>query len=137
MTNITATIEYVRHGEAVVTLSDTRGEYGCTLVQCRSGARGDLYEAGYRLASLDATSRGGRLDAFTEVPSPRVSYVALRDGIYKQAGSVMTGPYTARELGLSNVFVPECGTLECGFREGASISFGFGYGNRSDNGFAG
>lgn len=135
MLHITATIEYVRPGEAIVTLSDSCGEYGCALVQCRSGNRSDLYAAGYHLADLDATSKGGRLDSFREVASPRVSYVASPEGIFKETDGIMTGPYSPKELGLLDTPIPGCQTLKCRFLEGVSLSFGFGYGNRADNTF--
>lgn len=65
-----ATIEYIRKGEAIVTLLDvstgTPEWSGYSLVQVRSSLRADLYEAGYRLASANASWKGGRLDRYVE-----------------------------------------------------------------------
>lgn len=62
------TIEHIRQGEAIVTLTDSCGEWcGSGLVQCRRGLRADLYELGYTAASRSAIGKGGRLETFREV----------------------------------------------------------------------
>ncbi len=62
------TIEYFRRTTAIVTLLDADGDWsGSSLVQCRSGRREDLYEAGYNAASVSAISKGGRLDRFRAI----------------------------------------------------------------------
>jgi hypothetical protein len=66
--NYWATIEYIRSGEAIVTLRDDRGEWsGSGLVKIRNGSRSDLYEQGYNVASLSAKSKGGRLARYSAI----------------------------------------------------------------------
>ena len=68
-TYFTATIEYL-HGQsaAIVCLTDGFGGWaGAGRIEVRSGLRSDLYEAGYRMASLSAMSKGGRLETYKEV----------------------------------------------------------------------
>lgn len=63
--NYYGTIEYIRHGEAIVTLTDSNGEWsGSGLICCRSGNEQALYEEGYKHASINAASKGGRLETF-------------------------------------------------------------------------
>jgi hypothetical protein len=63
-----ATIEYLPgNAEAIVSLTDGLGGWqGAGRVACRSAQCADLYEAGYTLASITATSKGGRLETFRE-----------------------------------------------------------------------
>lgn len=62
------TIEYLPTGEAIVTLTDSDGEWsGACRIQCRSRRRDDLYEAGFTSASVNASGKGGRLESFREV----------------------------------------------------------------------
>lgn len=62
-----ATIEYVRPGEAIVSLTDSSGEWaGGGIVAIRSRSRADLYEAGYVHASARAAAKGGSLDRYAE-----------------------------------------------------------------------
>lgn len=66
------TIEYTNFGEAIVTLRDTKGRWaGAGRVQIRSGSRFDLYEQGYKVASLSAKAKGGRLTRYTEIRRER------------------------------------------------------------------
>jgi hypothetical protein len=63
-----ATIEYLGNGSAIVSLTDRNGEWsGAHRISVRSGLRADLYEAGYRSASVSATAHGGRLESFHAV----------------------------------------------------------------------
>lgn len=65
-----ATIEHIRHGEAILTMTDQAGEWaGASLIQCRSGRREDLYEAGYTAASVNVRAKGGRLETYREIES--------------------------------------------------------------------
>jgi hypothetical protein len=68
MNKYTATIEFLPdQGAAVVVLSDGAGEWsGASRIECRSGRPDDLYEAGYRAASLSAHFKGGRLERYME-----------------------------------------------------------------------
>jgi hypothetical protein len=69
VTSYWATIEYLdNQGAAIVELTDAvTGQWaGTGRIETRSGGRADLYEAGYRGASLSAQSKDGRLDRFTE-----------------------------------------------------------------------
>lgn len=60
-----ATIEFLGNGRAIVALTDRNGEWaGAHRVEVRSGLRSDLYEAGYRSASLSALSHGGHLESY-------------------------------------------------------------------------
>lgn len=66
LTDYSATIEYLGNGAAIVAIFDSRGEWvGAGRVEVRSRLRSDLYEAGYRHASLSAMSKGGRLGRFS------------------------------------------------------------------------
>ena len=68
MEKYNGTIEYTKVGSAIVTLYDAAGEWsGGGLVMTKSKARSDLYELGYVVASLNAKSKGGRLETFKEV----------------------------------------------------------------------
>ena len=67
MNKFNATIEFFS-GKAIVTLYDADGEWsGGGLVEVKTRAKRDLYEAGYKVASLNASSKGGRLETFREV----------------------------------------------------------------------
>ena len=60
-----ATIEFLGRGRAIVALTDRNGEWaGAHRVEVRSGLRSDLYEAGYRSASVSALAHGGRLESY-------------------------------------------------------------------------
>lgn len=60
-----ATIEFLGHGRAIVALTDRNGEWaGAHRVETRSGLRADLYEAGYRSASVSAMAHGGHLESY-------------------------------------------------------------------------
>ena len=60
-----ATIEFLGHGRAIVAITDRNGEWaGAHRLDVRSGLRSDLYEAGYRSASVSAIAHGGRLESF-------------------------------------------------------------------------
>lgn len=64
--DFSATIEIVNNHQAIVALSDSSGEWaGAFRVEIRSGRSFDLYEEGYRLASLSAQSKGGRLGRYS------------------------------------------------------------------------
>jgi hypothetical protein len=62
-----ATIEYLPgQRAAIVALTDGLGEWaGAHRVEVRSGLKSDLYEAGYKCASVEATMKGGTLDRFS------------------------------------------------------------------------
>ncbi len=61
-----ATFEPLTTTEGIVTLT-LAGEWaGSGRVQIRRGNASDLYEAAYRLASFNATAKGGVLDRFVE-----------------------------------------------------------------------
>lgn len=64
-----ATIEFLSDQRAaVITLTDQSGEWaGSGRIEVRSGLQSDLYEEGYRQASLRAQSHGGRLERFSVV----------------------------------------------------------------------
>lgn len=66
MTTFNATIEFITgQRAAIVTLTDSSGEWsGSGRIEVRSGRRSDLYEEGYRVASLSAAAKGGRLETF-------------------------------------------------------------------------
>jgi hypothetical protein len=66
MENFWATIEYLNGHEAIITLTDSTGQWaGSGLIQCRMGGKQALYELGYIRASQSARSKGGQLDRFT------------------------------------------------------------------------
>lgn len=68
MTAAWATIEFIRHGEAVIDVTATDGRWlGGGLIQVRSGRREDLYEEGYKHASVRASAHGLTLDRFAAV----------------------------------------------------------------------
>lgn len=60
---------------AILTLTDQAGEWaGSGRIEVRSGLRFDLYEEAYRQASVNALSKGGRLERFYVVePEPPVA----------------------------------------------------------------
>jgi hypothetical protein len=58
-----ATIEYVRHGLAILTLTDSRGEWSGS-GRVERGDKASLYELGYTLACLSAQSKGGRVETY-------------------------------------------------------------------------
>lgn len=67
-----ATIEFLfSQSAALVSLTDEAGEFAgagrIELPRCFWGLREALYMEGYRLASVTASSKGGRLERFTAV----------------------------------------------------------------------
>ncbi len=67
MTNFTATIEFLSDRAIVSLTNDETGEWsGAGRIETRSCLRADLYEAGYRYASITASAKGGRLNAYRE-----------------------------------------------------------------------
>lgn len=67
-----ATIEFLPgQGAAIIELHSTVGKWaGGGRVECRSGERSDLYEIGYKEASMRASAKGGMLDRFSEYTPP-------------------------------------------------------------------
>jgi hypothetical protein len=68
--NFDATIEYLSgQRAAIITLTNiTTGEWsGSGRIDLPHGRKADLYEAGYRLASFNAQSKGGTLWRYREV----------------------------------------------------------------------
>lgn len=60
-----ATIEFVRPGTAILTLTDSRGEWsGSGTISVWSDSKDDLYEQGYIMACLSAKSKGGRIETY-------------------------------------------------------------------------
>lgn len=58
-------IEFLSRKAAIVTLTNSRGEWsGSCRVEIRRASRSSLYEAGYRQASANAAAKGGTLDRF-------------------------------------------------------------------------
>jgi hypothetical protein len=67
MKRFTATFEILKgQGAVVVTLFDGAEWSGSGRIEIRSRRRSDLYEAGYRAASMAAVAKGGILDRFSE-----------------------------------------------------------------------
>lgn len=68
-----ATIEFLKgQRAAIVTLFNDRGEWsGSGRIEVRSGCRSDLYEEGYRIASQNASVKGGTLDYYRVVDDPK------------------------------------------------------------------
>ena len=64
-----ATIEFLSgQSAAILTLTDQAGEWaGSGRIEVRSGLHSDLYEEAYRQASLNAQSKGGRLERLSVV----------------------------------------------------------------------
>lgn len=67
-----ATVEFLSgQSAAILTLTDQTGEWaGSGRIEVRSGLRADLYEEAYRQASLNAESKGGRLERLSAVGKP-------------------------------------------------------------------
>lgn len=67
----TATFEYIpQQRAAVVTLYDAAGNWsGGGRVECRTRVKSEdaAYGEGYKVASLSAASKGGRLDRFSRI----------------------------------------------------------------------
>lgn len=63
------TIEFLSgQRAAILTLTNEAGEWaGSGRIEVRSGLQSDLYEEAYRQASLNAHSKGGRLERFSVV----------------------------------------------------------------------
>lgn len=61
------TIEFLSGQKAaILTLTNEAGEWaGSGRIEVRSGLKSDLYEEAYRQASLNAHSKGGRLERFS------------------------------------------------------------------------
>lgn len=67
-TGFYATLEHIRSDEAIVTLFDADGEWsGAGLVQVKSCSKSDIYEEGYRMASVSARAKGGRIETYRVV----------------------------------------------------------------------
>lgn len=67
--------------------------------------------------------------------SKRTAYVETPSGVWREEDGIMSGPFTREELGFtSSQYIPGCQMLRASGAY-ASISFGFGYGVRSDNTF--
>lgn len=70
MADFSGTIEFLGRGAAIVTLLDEKGGWsGSCRIEVRSRSRADLYEVGYTYASVNATSKGGRLGRFSREAS--------------------------------------------------------------------
>lgn len=69
MTKFYATIEFLSGQRAAyLELTDQAGEWaGSGRIEVRSGLQSDLYEEAYRQASLNAESKGGRLERLSVV----------------------------------------------------------------------
>jgi hypothetical protein len=67
MNKFYATVEFLSgQSAAYLELTDQTGEWaGSGRIEVRSGLRSDLYEEAYRQASLNAQSKGGRLERFS------------------------------------------------------------------------
>jgi len=67
MKTYSATIEFLAgQSAAIVALTDPSGEWaGAGRIEVRSGRKVDLYEEGYRYASISAQSKGGRLGRYS------------------------------------------------------------------------
>lgn len=66
--------------------------------------------------------------------SKYIAYVETLSGVYREEDGIMYGPFTREDLGFTdNQYIPKCQILSV--REPVSISFGFGYGVKSDNTF--
>ena len=64
--NAWATIEIIRTGEAIVDVTTTDGRWlGGGLITVRSGNKDDLYEEGYKHASVRASAHGLTLDRYS------------------------------------------------------------------------
>ena len=68
-----ATIEYLSgQRAAIVTLTSLSGEWGGSgRIEVRSGRRSDLYEAGYVRACQSAAAKGGEVETYREVSTPK------------------------------------------------------------------
>lgn len=67
-TRFWGSIEFLSERSAIVSLADESGEWtGGGRIELRNGNRADVYEAGYRVASLSAAARGGTLDRFSVI----------------------------------------------------------------------
>ena len=62
-----ATIEFLPgQRAAIIALTNGLGEWaGAHRIEVRSGLKSDLYEAGYKCASVSAAIHGGALDRFS------------------------------------------------------------------------
>lgn len=61
-----------------------------------------------------------------------IAYVETAGGIYREVDGKMEGPFTRSELGFKpDQYIPRCQMLSA--TEPVSVSFGFGYGLKSDN----
>lgn len=69
MVKFFATVEFLSgQRAAILTLTTEAGEWaGSGRIETRSGLYSDLYEEAYRQASLNAQSKGGRLERFSKV----------------------------------------------------------------------
>lgn len=76
MPRFNATIEFIGGQRAVITLTDSSGEFAaggridtrCSPALCGHPVRDSLYEEGYRLASVTAAAKGGVLDTYRVTP---------------------------------------------------------------------
>lgn len=69
MVKFYATVEFLSgQRAAILTLTNQAGEWsGSGRIEVRSGLQSDLYEEAYRQASVNASSKGGRLERFSVV----------------------------------------------------------------------
>lgn len=66
--------------------------------------------------------------------STHIAYVETSSGVWREEDGVMSGPFTREDLGFTDYqYIPKCQMLSV--RDSVSISFGFGYGVKSDNTF--
>lgn len=63
------TVEFLSgQSAALLTITTDAGEWsGSGRIEVKFGRRGDLYEEAYRQASLNARTKGGRLERFSVV----------------------------------------------------------------------
>lgn len=66
MENFTATIEYVGRKAAIITLTNSLGEWsGSSRIDITHGSKSALYELGYARANQSATLKGGTLNTYS------------------------------------------------------------------------
>lgn len=95
-----ATIEFLGgQSAAILTLTDASGDWaGSGRVEGRT--RSDIYERAYTLASLNAQSKGGRLERFSVVECPKDTTKGLHEIPESPDGAVqaLAGDWKERRL---------------------------------------